>query len=162
MAISNFAPWTRDVHRQWPWPKGRRCRGTSRLHPRTVPALSVEQRLGVLVGETQPALEREIPVFEIFDVAGYPVLNIGVVSGFAAKAPDLGQASNTRFDERPHMIVRQESRKLVVVLDQVRSRADNAHIAAEHVPKLRNLVEAETAKPFARGINTLVSVAGLP
>ena len=38
---------------------------------------------------------------------------------------------------------------------------DNAHVAAEHIPKLRHLVDAELAKPFSERINPLVVCACL-
>jgi len=39
-------------------------------------------------------LEREIPVFEILDVAGDAVFDVGTVSGFAAKSSNLRQAGD--------------------------------------------------------------------
>src|SRR5947207_12141175 len=39
---------------------------------------------------------------------------------------------------------------------------DDAHIAEEHVPELRHLVDAEFAKPFPERINALIAVTGLP
>src|SRR3981081_1978289 len=44
----------------------------------------------------------------------------------------------------------------------MRTRADDAHVAEEDVPKLRDLVDAEFAKPFPEWINALVIVARLP
>src|SRR4051812_46805165 len=64
------------------------------------------------------ALHRQVPVLQILDVAGDPVLNIGIVSRFAAEPANLGQAGDARFHERTHMVVRHQLRELVVVLDQ--------------------------------------------
>ena len=48
------------------------------------------------------------------------------------------------------------------MLNQVRPRPDDAHVAAQHVPKLRDLVDAQFAKPFSKRINALVAIARLP
>ena len=45
------------------------------------------------------------------------------------------------------------------MLDQMRARTDDAHVAAEHVPELRNLVDAEFAKPFSERVNAFIAVA---
>ena len=92
--------------------------------------------------QDDPALEREIPIFEILDVARDPVLDIGTVARFAAKSAHLGQAGNARFHKCADMIIPQELRELLIVFDQVRSRADDAHVAAQNVPELRHFVDA--------------------
>src|SRR4051812_1933767 len=43
----------------------------------------------------------------------------------------------------------------------MRARSDDAHVSAQDVPKLRNLVDAQFAKPFSDRINARVIVAGL-
>ena len=63
------------------------------------------------------ALEGEVPVFEILDVAGDAVLDIGVVARFAAEPAHLGQAGDAWFHKSADVIVRHQLRKLVVVLD---------------------------------------------
>src|SRR5438552_11973946 len=47
------------------------------------------------------------------------------------------------------------------MFDQVWSRPNDAHVAAQHVPELRHFVDAQFAKPFAQWINTLIGRAGL-
>src|SRR5438045_6841030 len=58
--------------------------------------------------EDDSALEGEVPVFEIFDVARDPVLDIGAVARFAAKSTDLGQAGDAGLHERADVIVRHQ------------------------------------------------------
>src|SRR5437868_875959 len=41
-------------------------------------------------------------------------------------------------------------------------RADDAHVAFEHIPELRNLVDAQFAQPFADRINAIITVTRLP
>src|SRR4051812_29900190 len=48
------------------------------------------------------------------------------------------------------------------MLDQMRARPDDAHVAEEHVPELRHLVDAQFAKPFTERINALVIRLRLP
>ena len=55
--------------------------------------------------ENDSAFEREIPVFEILNIARDPVFDIGTVAGFAPKPTNLSKASDTWFDESAHMIV---------------------------------------------------------
>lgn len=107
------------------------------------------------------ALEREMPVFQILDVARDAVLDVGIISRFTTEPAHLGEAGDAGFDESADMIVLHESRKLFVVLDQVRARADDAHIAAQNIPKLWHFIDAEFAKPLAEWINAFVSVPRL-
>src|SRR6266704_2549231 len=58
MAASNCAAWPRRLHRQRPRPEGGTSRRRTRLYPRTVRALRVEQRLGSVVGEAQSVFRR--------------------------------------------------------------------------------------------------------
>src|SRR3954453_20410131 len=95
------------------------------------------------------ALERKIPVLEVFDVTGNSILDIRGIARFAAKATDLRKAGDSRLNECTNVIVFHELGKLLVVLDQVRPWTDDAHIPFEHVPELRNFVDAQFSKPFA-------------
>ena len=48
------------------------------------------------------------------------------------------------------------------MLDEVRTGTDDAHVAMEHIPKLRDFVDAEFAEPFSKRVNAFVAIAGLP
>jgi hypothetical protein len=68
------------------------------------------------------AFEGEVPVFQILDVAGDAVLDVGAVAGFAAEAADLSEAGNAGFDEGADVIVGHElgrKRKLGARLESV-------------------------------------------
>ena len=95
------------------------------------------------------ALEGEIPIFEVLDVAGDAVFDIGAIPGFASISSNLGQAGDSGLHKGADVIIRHQLRKLFVMFDQVRPRADDAHVAPEHVPELRHLVDAQLAKPFS-------------
>ena len=86
--------------------------------------------------------------------------SISELFGFAAEAADLGETGDARFHESADVVVRHQLGELIVVLDQVRTRADDAHVAEQHIPKLRDLIDAEFAEPFPDRINSFVAVAG--
>lgn len=88
------------------------------------------------------AFEGEVPVFQILDVACDAVLDVGTVAGFAAKAADLSEAGDAGLHKGADMIIGHELRELVVVLDEMWTRADGAHVASKHVPKLRDFIHA--------------------
>lgn len=102
-----------------------------------------------------------MPVFEILDIAGYAVLDVGVISRFTTETAHLGKAGDARLDECADVIVLHQPRKLIVVLDQVRARADDAHVAAENIPKLWYFIDAELTKPSAEWINPFVLIPRL-
>ena len=67
------------------------------------------------------------------------------------------------LDEGPHLVVRQLPREERVVLKQVWARADHAHVALEHIPELRQFVDARKfAEPTCGGVDALVVLRGLP
>ncbi len=74
----------------------------------------------------------------------------------------MRQSSDAGLDKGADVIVRHQARKLIVVLDEVWAGSDDAHVAAEHVPKLRDFVDAEFAEPFSERVNPFVAIAGLP
>ena len=73
----------------------------------------------------------------------------------------LGEPGDAGFHKGADVIVRHQLRELVVVLDQMRSRADDAHVAEEHVPKLRDFIDTQFAEPFSQRINSFIGNAGL-
>jgi len=102
-----------------------------------------------------------MPVFQILDVAGNAVLDVGVIPCFATETAHLGEAGDAGFDECADVIVLHEPRKLIVVLNQVRARANDAHVAAQNIPKLWYFINAEFAKPFAEWIHPFVLILRL-
>ena len=63
------------------------------------------------------ALERQVPVFQIFDIAGHAVFNVGVIPGFATKSAHLRETGDARLHKSADVIVGQEFRELLVVFD---------------------------------------------
>src|SRR3954463_9257133 len=111
--------------------------------------------------QNNPALERKIPVLEVLDVAAHPLLDVGTGARFATETADLCQPGDAWLYECPHVIVRHQLRELIVMFDEMRARADDAHLAAQHVPELRDFVEAQFTEPFAERINALVALGRL-
>ena len=83
------------------------------------------------------------------------------MSRLAPESADLGETGNARFNKGAHVIGRHQFRELVIVLEQVRSRTDEAHFAAQDVPKLRHFIKTEFAQDPCERIDALVAVAGL-
>ena len=88
------------------------------------------------------ALEGEVPIFEVLDVAGDAVFDIGTIPGFAPISSNLGQTGDSGLHKGTDVVIRHQLRKLFIMFDQVRPRADDAHVTPEHVPELRHLVDA--------------------
>src|SRR5690242_890485 len=96
-----------------------------------------------------PALEGEVPVLKVFDIAGDPVLNVLARLRFSAKTAHLGESGDSWLDEGAHLVVRHQLGKLFVMLDQMRPRPDHAHVSAKDIPELRHLIDAEFPEPLA-------------
>src|SRR5438552_18524849 len=97
-----------------------------------------------------------MPVFQILDVARNAVLDVGVIPCFTAEPAHLGEAGDSGFDECADVIDLHEPRKLVIVLDQVRAWPNDAHIAAQNIPKMRHFIDTELAKRIAGWIIAFV------
>src|SRR5438045_1869353 len=82
-------------------------------------------------------------VFNIFQVVLDPFLKI---RAGAARAADLPQAGDAGAHAQPRFAPR---RAILIFMMRARPRADDRHVAEQHVPKLRQLVELVPAKDFA-------------
>src|SRR5690348_6820900 len=69
-------------------------------------------------------------------------------TGVSTKAAQRSEAGEAGSHERADVMVRHVFGKLLVVFDQMRSWTNDAHVAAEDVPKLRHFIDAEFAEPF--------------
>src|SRR5262245_9800470 len=92
--------------------------------------------------QNDSALESKIPVFEVLDVASDTILDVRTISCFTTKSSQLSQTGDPGFYEGADVIICHQLRKLVVMFDQVRPWADDAHVAAENVPELGDFVDA--------------------
>src|SRR5437016_3553044 len=106
-------------------------------------------------------LQRKIPVLQVLKIARDSILNVGIISRFAAKTAHLSQPGNSRLNERADMVARHYFRKFGVMLEQMRARTDDAHFAAQHIPKLRNFIDAELPEKSPEWINAVVAPARL-
>ena len=86
-------------------------------------------------------VEPDGPVFNIVEV----VLRTGGEVGVAAEAVDLGPAGHAGFDDVARLVVRDRVREVGDVVRAFGARADEAHVAAEDVPVLREFVEVPAA-----------------
>lgn len=120
-----------------------------------------ENQLGA-GAQNDSALEGKVPFFEILKVTGYAILDIGIASGFAPETAHLGKPGNPGFHKSANVIVRQKPGELVIVFDEMRPRPNDAHIAPQHVPKLRDFIDTKFAEPFAQRINAFVIITCLP
>ena len=92
--------------------------------------------------ENDSALEREIPVFQVLDVASDTILDVRTISCFPTKSSHLSQTGDSGFNERPDVIIGHQLGKLLVMFDQMRPWTDDAHVTPEDVPELWDLVDA--------------------
>src|SRR4029079_19805690 len=81
-----------------------------------------------------PRVERERPVVDVPGVEPEALL-----PGDLVAAHHLRPAGDPGLDGQAPPVLRLVVRDL---LDEIRARADEAHLAAQHVPELRQLVEA--------------------
>ena len=91
--------------------------------------------------ENDSALEREIPVFQVLDVASDAILDVRTISCFTTKSSHLSQTGDSRLNERADVIIGHQLGKLLVMFDQMRPWTDDAHVAPEDVPELRDFVD---------------------
>ena len=87
-------------------------------------------------------LQRKVPVLQVLKITRDSILNVGIISRFAAKTAHLSQPGNSRLNESADMVARHYFREFGVMFEQMRARADDAHLAAQHIPELRNFIDA--------------------
>src|SRR5437667_12538255 len=78
---------------------------------------------------------------------------------FAVGIVDLRPAGDARLDQMAKVVKRD---LLFVALDTFfpfRSRTDQAHVAFEHVPQLRELIEPQSSEPFSYWRNSGIVLA---
>jgi len=91
--------------------------------------------------EEDLGVEPEGPVFDVIDVVLDSFREVAV----AAQAVDLRPAGHAGFHEVSWQVVRDDGGELVDVVRAFGARADEAHVAAEDVPKLREFVDVPVA-----------------
>lgn len=106
-------------------------------------------------------LQRKVPVLQVLKIARDSILNVGIILRFAAKTAHLSQPGNSRLNKSADMVACHYFRKLGVMLEQMRARTDDTHLAAQHIPELRNFIDAELPEKSPEWINTIVAPARL-
>src|SRR5438552_11075157 len=81
--------------------------------------------------------------------------------GSAAKTAHLSQPGNSRLNESADMVACHYFRKFGVMLEQMRARTDDTHLAAQHIPELRNFIDTELPEKSPEWINAIVAPARL-
>ena len=90
-------------------------------------------------------IEPDGPVFDIVNI----VLGAGGQIAVAAKAVDLRPAGHAGLHDVAREVVGNILRELIHVKGPLGPRAHEAHVAAEHVPVLRQFVEVPPADESA-------------
>ena len=103
-------------------------------------------------GEAQDLqIEPERPMLQIIEVVLNPLANRSV----ASPAADLSPPSNTRLQRMPRHVAGNISPKNLNEVRPLRARSNQAHVSAQHIDELRQLVQprrpqnsAQTGDPF--------------
>src|SRR5262249_10514503 len=96
----------------------------------------------VAEGEDHDAeIQGETPVLDVPDIVEDALLEAGV----AAPAVDLRPARDARQAIVADVVVRDPLLKFIYEFGAFRTRADEAHLAFEHVPELREFIDVELA-----------------
>src|SRR6186713_3058153 len=100
-------------------------------------------------------IERDRPVLDVVEV----VLDALLERGVAAPAVDLRPAGDAGLDLVAQHVLRDAVLELLDEEGALGPRPDDRHVALEHVPELRQLVEVEAAQPAAHRRRPRVVVA---
>ena len=101
------------------------------------------------------------PVPEVEMVVAHAMTNLERGVGFSATTANLGEAGDARFGKVAHGIVVNDLGKAEVVIDEMRTRSDDAHVTEEDVQKLGKLVDAGATQEGGSGINARVALGRL-
>src|SRR5215204_792554 len=130
------------------------------------PAAPVMTALGILESRTlqtandgQPHdfdVETDRPVLDVVEI----VLDALLERRVAAPSVDLGPAGDSRLDLVAQHVLRDAVLELLDEVGTFWSWSDDRHVAAQHVPELRQLVEVEPAQEAADPGSARVVVSG--
>jgi len=89
------------------------------------------------------------PVLQVTHV-GLEAMGNGIDgAGFATEAADLGEAGDAGFYEGANVEAGHDLGELDIVLNEVRTRPDDAHLAAQDVDELRKFIEGVAAEQMS-------------
>ena len=83
----------------------------------------------------------ERPVTQVEMIEPDPMANLQFRVGFTAATFHLSQSGNAGFGEVTDAVVIDESAEVDIVVHEMGTRTDHAHLSFEHVEELRNLIE---------------------
>src|SRR2546421_11220717 len=96
-------------------------------------------------------IKQQRPIVHIVKIETNAVLEVRIRT-----SADLPEPRHSRLHAQPRVVLPVSRRQVIQVIEVVRPRPDQAHVAEEDVIDLRQLVEAEPAQPFSDSSNTRV------
>src|SRR5947209_13947444 len=109
--------------------------------------------------ESDAEIEKQRPIVNIEEVVFDPHADLGIVRNATAKAVDLGPAGDARLHIVAPRVKRDRLLEELIVRKRMRTRADQAHLTAEHVQELRQFIDIVPAHPSADAGNPRVILA---
>src|SRR5690606_26265087 len=106
-------------------------------------------------------VQPEGPAADVVEVVFDAFLHLVEGVGFAAPAVDLGPAGDAGLDLVAEHVAADELAVLLIVGDGVGAGADDGHVAAQHIEKLRELVQGGAAQKGAEWGDAAVVALGL-
>ena len=106
-------------------------------------------------------VEPESPVLEIPDVAPDALFHLPEFLGLTTEACDLRPTRDARTAEMAHHVLVDELAIHLRVEHHVRTGADNAHVALQHIEELRELIDIRLAHELAKRELAWVVLGGL-
>ena len=96
-------------------------------------------------------VEPNAPVLDIPDVALHAPFHLPQLTRLAPESRHLGPPGDARLHKVAHHVLVDERAVYLGMVEHVRARAHNAHVAAQHVEELRQLVDVGLAHEVAKG-----------
>src|SRR5262249_52898812 len=98
--------------------------------------------------EQNRQVKSERPVINIPKICAHALRHLMHGSGFPSQAVNLGPACHARLHGKPVLVTGDQGAVFHIVGDRMRTRADQGHVALQHIQKLRQLVDARPAQEF--------------
>ena len=107
-------------------------------------------------------IQGEAAVLDVPEVELDATLHISDLGRSAARTVDLSPSRDARPHGKPLRVAWDERAIVAVVSERVRTWANEAHLAAQHVKKLRQFVEAGLTQTCAQPGQSRIAALGLP
>lgn len=96
-------------------------------------------------------VEPERPVLDIPDVSADALFHLPQLLGLAAESRNLSPTRDTRLGEMANHVFVYQAAVYLSVMQHVRTRTHDAHVALQHVDKLRELIDVRLSHEVAEG-----------